>query len=106
MNFKQDWTPVVFKKKVLYSNKPPQSKPNEIDGEKKKRKVYSKEFADAVQKARLIQELTQAELSKRCNVLPSVINELEARKGAYDAQVSNKICSTLGIKVANRFVEV
>lgn len=97
-----DWTPVVLRKRV---EKPVvQNKPNP---EKEKRiKVYSKEFSDAVQMARISKNFSQSDLAKRCNVQVSVINLLELKKGIYDHTVANKVCSVLGIKVNKKFIEI
>jgi ribosome-binding protein aMBF1 (putative translation factor) len=98
-----DWTPVVLRKRV---EKPTiiQNKPN--PEKEKKIKVYSKEFADAVQTSRISKHFSQSDLAKKCNVQVSVINMLELKKGIYDHTVANKVCTVLGIKVNKKFIEI
>lgn len=98
-----DWTPIVLRKKVdkpvILNNKPNPDK-------EKKIKMYSKEFADAVQSARLLNKLSQSDLANKCNEQVSIINLLELKKGIYDHNVANKVCSVLGIKVNKKFIEI
>jgi len=98
-----DWTPVVLRKRV----EKPVVQNNKPNPEKEKRiKVYSKEFSDAVQTARLSKQISQSDLANKCNVQVSVINLLELKKGIYDHTVANKVCSVLGIKVKKNFIEI
>ena len=55
---------------------------------------------------RLALKMSQAELAKRCHVVPGVIQEIEARKGVYDAELINKVLKVLKIQnVQRRYVE-
>lgn len=100
--FHQDWEPVVIRKvKPVVEHVVP--KPKTTDEEDKKLKMYSKELADEMLKARCQLKISQAELAKRCNVVPGVIQEMESRKGIYNAELTNKVCKVLKIKVDKRF---
>jgi len=100
----QDWEPVVFRKKTKEPEKKKnESKPKEVDLETKRIKVYSKEMADAVMSSRISKKLTRDQLAKMCDVVPAVMAGLENQKGVYDANLANKVCKVLGIKVNVRF---
>jgi ribosome-binding protein aMBF1 (putative translation factor) len=99
----QDWTPVVFRKPKVTENKQYQAPTKDVGIEEKRIKLYSKELADAVMKCRLDKKMTQADLAKKCNVLQKDINELEARRGVYNSELTNKVLRVLGVKVGIRF---
>ncbi len=101
--FVQQWEPVVFKRERPKSAPP--TRPKETDLETKRIKVYARELSDAVMKARLEKKMTQDQLAKACNVQRVAITEIETRKGIYDANLVNKVCKILGIKVDIRFSE-
>jgi ribosome-binding protein aMBF1 (putative translation factor) len=103
MAFVQDWEQVVFKKEQPKIARCSSAPPKPIDLETKRLKVYSKELSDAMMSSRLEKKMSQVELAKRCNVVPGVINEVEARKGVYNADLVNRILKVLNIKVDNRF---
>lgn len=99
----QDWEPVVFHKKKEPEKKVHfQSLPKEVDIETKRIKVYSKEMANAVMNSRISKKLTRDQLAKMCNVVPAVMAGLENQTGVYDANLANKVCKVLGIKVETR----
>jgi ribosome-binding protein aMBF1 (putative translation factor) len=103
--FHQDWEPIVIRKPKP-PPAPPQNKEKSVGLEEKRIKVYSKELADAVMNGRLALKISQAELAKRCHVVPGVIQEIETRKGIYDAELINKVLKVLKIQnVTRRYVE-
>ena len=55
--------------------------------------------AQAIQKARLEKNLTQAQLAKQVNEKPAVIVEMESGKARYDAGVINRIEQVLGVQI-------
>jgi ribosome-binding protein aMBF1 (putative translation factor) len=83
-----------------------ETKTKEVDIETKRIKVYSKEMANAVMNSRISKKLTRDQLAKMCNVVPAVMAGLENQKGIYDANLANKVCKVLGLKVEKRFFEV
>ena len=100
----QDWEPVILRKpKPAVVISKPEKQP---DLETKRIKKYSKELADAMIKARCTMRISQAELAKRCNVVPGVINEMETHKGIYNAEITNKVLKVLKISVDKRFIEM
>ncbi len=102
--FHQEWEPVIIRKPkpVIEKSAPPK----QVGLEEKRIKMYSKELADAIINGRLTLRLSQAELAKRCHVVPGVIQEIEARKGVYDAELINKVLRILKIQnVQRRYVE-
>jgi ribosome-binding protein aMBF1 (putative translation factor) len=103
----QEWEPVVFHKKKEPKKKVHfQSPPKEVDIQTKRIKVYSKEMANAVMTSRISKKLTRDQLANMCNVVPAVMAGLENQKGIYDANLANKVCKVLGLKVEKRFFEV
>ena len=102
--FVQQWEPVVLRKERP-KTAPPPSKEKETDLETKRLKVYARELSDAVMKARITKKMTQEQLAKACNVQKVAIVEIETRKGIYDANLVNKVCKVLGVKVDTRFSE-
>jgi ribosome-binding protein aMBF1 (putative translation factor) len=103
----QEWEPVVFHKKKEPKKKVHfQSPPKEVDIQTKRIKVYTKEMANAVMTSRISKKLTRDQLAKMCNVVPAVMTEIENQKGVYDANLANKVCKILGIKVETRFYQI
>ena len=103
--FHQEWEPVVLRKPKPAVQQP-SAPPKPVGLEEKRLKIYSKELADAVIAGRLAVKMSQAELAKRCHVVPGVIQEIEARKGVYDAELINKVLKVLKIQnVQRRYVE-
>jgi ribosome-binding protein aMBF1 (putative translation factor) len=103
MNFRQDWEPVVIKKfkeekRVHFVD----SSPKPIDLETKKIKRYTKELGDAIAMARADVKLSRVQLAHICNVVPALIADMET-KGIYNADLCNKVCKFLKIKVDTRF---
>lgn len=104
--FHQEWEPVVLRKPKPVIRAPPSAPPKQVGLEEKRLKMYSKELADAVITGRLALKISQAELAKRCHVVPGVIQEIEAHKGIYDAELINKVLKILKIQnVQRRYVE-
>lgn len=103
--FHQEWEPVVLRKTKSAPVNTHHTK-KEPDENKKTLKVYSKELSDKMIQARCQMRLSQFELAKRCNVVTGVIQEMESRKGIYDAEVTNKVCKVLKIHVDHRFTLV
>lgn len=103
--FHQDWEPIVIRKPKP-PPAPPVTKEKPVALEEKRIKLYSKELADAVMNGRLALKISQSELAKRCHVVPGVIQEIENRKGIYDAELINKVLKVLKIQnVTRRYVE-
>lgn len=99
----QDWTPVVLRKTKVTEKKQYHAPTKDVGIDERRIKLYSKELADAVMKCRLDKKMTQADLAKKCNVLQKEINELEAHKGVYNPDLTNKVLRVLGLKVGIRF---
>ena len=99
--FRQDWEPVVIRKPppVKTTVQPPVSNKEPVE-----LKMYSKELADAVMKARCEFKMSQVELAKRVNVVPAVIQGMELRKNVYDPEITNRVLKILNIHVKKRFV--
>ena len=97
--FHQDWTQVVIHKPVTRPQTAPQGPRRET-----KTASYSKELSDAVSQARVAKKLTRDQLAKKCNVLTSLVADLEMRRGPYDAELTNKVLKALDLKVAKRSV--
>lgn len=100
--FHQDWEPIVIRKPKPTVSAPPVTKEKAIALEEKRIKVYSKELADAVMNGRLALRISQAELAKRCHVVPAAIQEIESHKGVYNAELINKVLKVLKIQNVNR----
>jgi ribosome-binding protein aMBF1 (putative translation factor) len=49
--------------------------------------------------ARIAKKLTQIELAKLCNLESKVVRENERIGCIYNAQVWNKLCKELGVKI-------
>ena len=93
----QDWTPVVFRKKTTPPPPTRHQTPKEIDLETTRIKRYSSSFASSVSQARNSKNLTRAQLAATCNVIPSIITDIENKTGIYDPSIANRVCSALGI---------
>lgn len=96
----QDWDEVVLRKpKKVVSNAP---KPKVIidDGEMpEKLKTYSKDLSIAMQTARQAKGLSQADLAKKFNIQPSIINDIESGKGIYNKKTYSSLMRALGVDV-------
>lgn len=101
MNFQQDWTPVVFKKKTV-ADKPKHvevSPLKKLDENKEsfEHKKIPKYISDAVRKTRTDKKMTQDQLAKLINEKPCVVNDIENGRGVYDHMKINKILRALGL---------
>lgn len=104
MNTTQDWAPVVLRKSKPFAPRPVPSGPQkEVGIEEKRIKKYSRELSESVIEARCRMSISQAELAKRCNVLSSLVNQVESRKGVYEPELVNKILKVLNLSVAKRW---
>ena len=56
--------------------------------------------------ARVAKKLTRDQLAKKCNVLTSLVADLEMRRGPYDAELTNKVLKALDLKAKNNDDEV
>lgn len=105
MNFVQDWTPVVFKKKNVDQPKKqyvvnPLKKLDE-NKESFEHKKIPKKIADAIKTARTDKKMTQDHLAKMINEKPCVVNDVENMRGIYDHTKINKILRALGLSLKN-----
>jgi ribosome-binding protein aMBF1 (putative translation factor) len=102
MNTRQDWEPVVLRKytrSVSAPNLPARqvgTDPSDI-----KIKTVSRDLATCITQSRITQNLSQSDLAKRCNVLPSVIQDIE-RKGLYTPEVINKVLKVLNVSFTGK----
>jgi ribosome-binding protein aMBF1 (putative translation factor) len=99
MNFHQDWTPVVFKKKEPPVKRPPPESQKKVERnlEELKHKTIPKYVSDAISKKRLELKMTQTQLAQKINERPSVVNDIENGKGVYNSTHVNKILRALGL---------
>ena len=100
MNFQQDWTPVVFKKKTETKHHHIEVSPLKKFDEHKEsfeHKKIPKSISDAVRKTRTDKKMTQDQLAKLINEKPCVVNDVENGKGVYDHTKINKILRALGL---------
>jgi len=97
----QDWDVVVLKKPVKYiNNNTTKPKTIEDDGEMpEKLKTYSKELSIALQSARTAKKMSQADLAKKFNIQPSIINDIESGKAIYNKKTYSSLMRTLGVNV-------
>ena len=101
MSIYQDWDEVVLRKpkKIISSNAP---KPKIIvdDGEMpEKLKTYSKDLSIALQTARQAKGLSQADLAKKFNIQPSIINDIENGRAIYNRKTYSSLMRFLGVDV-------
>lgn len=106
----QDWKQVVISNPNLKKKNQPvsiverrDSKQNitktDADGEVVGVKKVSKSMATELTKGRIAKKLTQIELAKLCNLESKVVGENERGGCIYNAQVWNKFCKVLGVKI-------
>jgi ribosome-binding protein aMBF1 (putative translation factor) len=106
----QDWKTVVISNPNIKKKNQPvaiverkESKQNAIkmneEGDIIGVKKVSKEMANELTKARISKNLTQVQLAKQCNLDTKVINENEKGGCLYNAQIWNKLCKELGVKI-------
>lgn len=69
-----------------------------LDGDVKIKKV-SKSMAKAIMDARLAKQWTQIQLAHNSAIDTKTIGEIERGGCVYNANIFNKLCKTLGIKV-------
>lgn len=69
------------------------------ENEEIKFETVSHDCAAAVQAARLVKDLSQAELAKLVNEKPSAIHDLENGTAQYNADLINRIEKVLGVKI-------
>ncbi len=113
----QDWTVVTFKNNNykqttnLQTETQVRHKPTctvvstkKLDENKEDfhHKRISKDVANEIIKKRVERRMTQAELAKQINELPSVIQEIENGKAIYNHIVMNKINRVLGLQRKNK----
>ena len=105
MNFQQDWTPVVFKKKSTEQPKKQYvvNPLKKLDDNKEsfEHKKIPKKIADAIKTARVDKKFTQDQLAKMINEKPCVVNDIENMRGVYDHVKINKILRALGLTLKN-----
>ncbi len=106
----QDWKQVVISNPTLKKKNQPVSiverrdtKQNitktDADGEVVGVKKVSKNMANELIKARTAKTLTQVQLAKLCNIDAKTVGENERGGCVYNAQVWNKLCKELGVKI-------
>ncbi len=106
----QNWTPVILTNpNKVKKNQPTtivdrkDSKQNTIktneEGDVVGVKKVSKAMANELVKARTSKNLTQVQLAKQCNLESKVVSENERGGCLYNAQVWNKLCKELGVKI-------
>lgn len=98
----QDWEPVVFTRKKETTPKVAVvvgTKKVEKNLESFEHKKIPKSIAEAIQRARLELKLTQAQLAKKINEHPSVVNDIEACRGVYNPVHINKTLKALGLSL-------
>ena len=103
MNFHQDWTPVVFKKKTE-KDKPKHVEVNpmkKLDDHKEsfEHKKIPKYISDSVRKTRTDKKMTQDQLAKLINEKPCVVNDIENGRGVYEHVKINKVLKALGLSL-------
>lgn len=100
MSIYQDWTPVDIgnksnlKKNISYISK--KKKEAEYDGTPPTILYWTNDLIIALQQLRTAKGLTQKELSKKLNLSPSVITDIEANKCPYNPNLYKKIFRFLG----------
>lgn len=102
----QDWEPVVIhnknynktknntnnnnqKPKVLYDENGDETTPKRIE--------YTPAMISALQDARKLKNLTQSDLAKQLNIDVKIINDIEARKSAYNRKLYSSLMRKLGV---------
>lgn len=102
----QDWDPVVIHSKAFcksqshsQSNNPkPKIKYDENGDEViPKRVEYTPSQINALQEARKLKNLTQADLAKQLNIDVKIINDIEARKSPYNRKLYSSLMRKLGV---------
>lgn len=101
----QDWEPVIIRsnkakkeqdKKI--SSAPPKPKVVEDEsGMPPKQEQYSHRMLTALQEARKLKGITQAELAKKLNIETKIIQDLEANKSPFNRKLYSSIMRHLGI---------
>ncbi len=76
----------------------------DADGEVVGVKKVSSQMAQELVKARVAKKLTQIQLAKLCNTDPKTIAENEKSGTIYNAQIWNKLCKELGVKIERNTV--
>lgn len=71
----------------------------DADGEVIGVKKVSNQMAQELVKARVTKSLTQVQLAKKCNLDTKTIAENERGGNVYNAQIWNKLCKELGVKI-------
>jgi ribosome-binding protein aMBF1 (putative translation factor) len=106
----QNWTPVILSNPKLKKKNQPttivdrrDTKQNTVktdaEGDVIGVKKVSKEMANELVKARTSKNLTQVQLARMCNLDSKVIGDNERGGCLYDAQIWNKLCKELGVKI-------
>ncbi len=67
-------------------------------------KKVSSQMAHELVNARVAKKLTQVQLAKLCNTDPKTISENEKGGNVYNAQIWNKLCKELGVKIERNTV--
>lgn len=104
MNFHQDWTPVVFKKKIVEKKPHVEQSPfKKLDENKEsfEHKKIPKYISDAVRKTRTDKKITQDQLAKMINEKSCVVNDIENGRGVYENVKINKVLKALGLTLKN-----
>lgn len=107
-NPNQDWNYITIKKENLIQKKtPPQMIASSIkenkDGEIISVKKISKSMAKAVIDARVAKKWSQIDLAHNSSIDVKTIGEIERGGCIYDANIFNKLCKTLGVKIERNY---
>ncbi len=106
----QDWKQIVLSNPNLKKKNQPVKIVNRADtkqvftktdaeGEVVGVKKVSSQMAHELVQARNAASLTQVQLAKKCNLDTKTISENERGGNVYNAQIWNKICKELGVKI-------
>lgn len=102
----QDWNYISLTNKPKPKISAPPREPSAIkenaNGDIKIKKV-SKSMAKAIIDARVSRKWTQVQLAHNSSVDTKTIGEIERSGCVYDANVFNKLCKTLGIKIERNY---
>lgn len=104
----QDWNNLILTKtkqklNVSLPQKPSTSiKENTITGDVSIKKV-SKSMAKSIIDARLLKKWTQLQLAQNSTVDVKTINEIERSGCVYNANIFNKLCKALGVKIERNY---
>jgi ribosome-binding protein aMBF1 (putative translation factor) len=105
----QDWNYITLnkplpKQKFIQTQKPATSIKINDDGDIIKIKKVSSEMAKQIIDARIAKKWTQIDLAHNSTINIKTINNIEKGGCLYDADVFNKLCKILGIKIERNYI--